>query len=84
MGFDPDYREIGHFEKLHKKTARAFGFEWNTYQVTTPEEDIVTLAALTGFDRDFYRKVFFADVFTYVPREEDVRGIDTLAPRAAR
>jgi hypothetical protein len=34
MGFDPDCREIRRFEKLHKKTARAFGFEWNTYQVT--------------------------------------------------
>jgi len=77
VGFEPNRREIRRFEKLHEKTARAFGFEWNTYQVTTPEEDIVTLAALTGFDRDFYRRVFFADVFTYVPREEDVRGIDT-------
>ena len=79
LGFAPDRREIRRFEKLHKKTARAFGFEWNTYQVTTPEEDIVTLAALTGFDRDFYRKVFFADIFTYVPQEEDVRGIDVSA-----
>ena len=77
MGFDPDYGEIRRFEKLHEKTARAFGFEWNTYQVTTPEEDIVTLAALTGFDRDFYRRVFFSDIFTYAPKEEDVRGIDT-------
>ncbi len=77
MGFDPDYGEIRRFERLHEKTARAFGFEWNTYQVTTPEEDIVTLAALTGFDPDFYRRVFFSDIFTYVPTEEDVRGIDT-------
>jgi len=76
MGFDPDHREIRRFERLHKKTARAFGFEWNTYQVTTPEEDIVTLAALTGFDLDFYRRVFFSDIFTYAPQEEDVRGID--------
>ena len=58
MGFSPNRREILHFEKLHKKTARAFGFEWNTYKVTSPEEDMVTLAALTGFDPNFYRKVF--------------------------
>ncbi len=76
MGFESDSREIRRFEKLHKKTARAFGFEWNTYQVTTPEEDIVTLAGLTGFDPAFYSKVFFADIFTHVPQEEDVRAID--------
>jgi uncharacterized protein YbaR (Trm112 family) len=79
MGFKPDRGEIARFEKLHRKTARAFGFEWNTYQVTTPEEDIVTLAALTGFDPAFYRKVFFADIFTYVPKSGDVHGIDTSA-----
>jgi uncharacterized protein YbaR (Trm112 family)/2-polyprenyl-3-methyl-5-hydroxy-6-metoxy-1,4-benzoquinol methylase len=77
IGWNPDRSEIRRFERLHKKTARAFGFEWNTYQVTRPEEDIVTLAALTGFDRDFYRKVFFADIFTYSPAEDDVRNVDT-------
>jgi GT2 family glycosyltransferase/uncharacterized protein YbaR (Trm112 family)/SAM-dependent methyltransferase len=77
MGFNPNQSEIRQFEKLHRKTARAFGFEWNTYQVTTPEEDMVTLAALTGFDLNFYRKVFFADIFTHVPTEQDVRNVDT-------
>ena len=78
MGSGPDESEIRRFEKLHKKTATAFGFEWNTYQVTTPEEDLVTLAApLTGFDPQFYRKIFFADIFTYMPSDEDVRTVNT-------
>jgi GT2 family glycosyltransferase/uncharacterized protein YbaR (Trm112 family)/SAM-dependent methyltransferase len=77
LGFNPDQNEVRHFEKLHKKTARAFGFEWNTYKVTSPAEDMVTLAALTGFDLGFYRKVFFGDIFTHIPTEQDVRSVDT-------
>lgn len=75
--FKPDLREVRRFERLHKKTARAFGFEWNKYKVTSPEEDLLTLAVLTGFDPEIYKKIFFADIFTYIPTEHEVAQIDT-------
>jgi GT2 family glycosyltransferase/SAM-dependent methyltransferase/uncharacterized protein YbaR (Trm112 family) len=75
--FKPDPREVRRFEKLHKKTARAFGYEWNKYQVTSPEEDLLTLCTLTGFDPGVYKKIFFSDIFSYMPTKEEVEQINT-------
>src|ERR1044072_2589223 len=60
--------DIRRFEQLHQLTARAFGYEWNTYRVTSREEDLVTLFWLTGADPKLYDKLAVNDVFTFYPR----------------
>lgn len=64
------------FEALHRLTSRAFGYEWNTYRVTSREEDIVTLFFLTGADPQLYDKLSITDVFTFYPTGEDVQKVD--------
>src|SRR5262245_56542455 len=46
--------EARKFETLHRLTARAFGYEWNTYRVTSRAEDLVTWSWLTGADPKLY------------------------------
>lgn len=76
-GSQPSRREIRRFEKLHRRTAESFGYEWNKYKVTTPEEDLLTLCFLTGIDRALYRELDYADVFTHEPTQEEVAKLDT-------
>lgn len=64
------------FEQLHRLTARAFGYEWNTYRVTSHAEDCVTLFWLTGADPALYDKLPVRDVFTFYPTSEDVQKVD--------
>ena len=64
------------FEKLHRLTARAFGYEWNTYRVTSNAEDLVTLFWLTGADPRLYDKLSVSDVFTFYPTDENIQQID--------
>jgi len=64
------------FERLHQLTARAFGYEWNTYRTTSREEDIVTFFWLTGADPDVYEKLPVSDVFTFYPTEADLHKVD--------
>ncbi len=73
----PTREELRRFEKLHRRTAEAFGYEWNRYKVTTPEEDLLTLAFLTGIDPGLYDPLEFDDVFVQTPSTEDVTKIDT-------
>jgi 2-polyprenyl-3-methyl-5-hydroxy-6-metoxy-1,4-benzoquinol methylase/uncharacterized protein YbaR (Trm112 family) len=73
----PERAAIQTFEKLHALTARAFGYEWNTYQTTSREEDIVTFFWLTGIDPNVYKKLSLTDVFTFYPTEADIGLIDT-------
>jgi uncharacterized protein YbaR (Trm112 family)/2-polyprenyl-3-methyl-5-hydroxy-6-metoxy-1,4-benzoquinol methylase len=73
----PSAREVARFEKLHRRTASAFGYEWNRYKVTTPEEDLLTLCFLTGIDPNLYHPLAFPDVFTQTPGPSDVAKIDT-------
>lgn len=65
------------FERLNALTARAFGYEWNTYKTTSPEEDTLTFYWLTGADAQLYEKISLQDVFTYYPTPEEVQRIDT-------
>lgn len=73
---EPAAEETRSFEALHRLTARAFGYEWNTYRVTSREEDLVTFFWLTGADPKIYEKFDFNDVFSYYPTAEDVSKID--------
>lgn len=68
--------EIRGFEALHRLTSRAFGYEWNTYRVTSREEDIVTFFWLTGADPALYDKLSVTDVFTFYPTEADLKMVD--------
>ena len=72
----PPRGRIQRFERLHRLTARAFGYEWNTYRTTSREEDIVTFFWLTGVDLDVYEKLPVTDVFTFYPTEADVQKLD--------
>jgi SAM-dependent methyltransferase/uncharacterized protein YbaR (Trm112 family) len=72
----PDAREARGFEKLHRLTARAFGYEWNVYRTTSSAEDVLTLFWLTGIDPALYRKLAVIDVFTHVPTAADLGRID--------
>lgn len=64
------------FEALHRLTARAFGYEWNTYRVTPREEDLITFFWLTGADLNLYDKLSLNDVFSFYPTAADVQKID--------
>ncbi|HKY05037.1 MAG TPA: methyltransferase domain-containing protein [Blastocatellia bacterium] len=68
--------DVRRFEQLHQLTARAFGYEWNTYRVTSREEDLVTLFWLTGADPKLYDKLSVTDVFTFYPTEADLAKVD--------
>ncbi len=68
--------DIRRFEQLHQLTARAFGYEWNTYRVTSREEDLVTWFWLTGADPKLYDKLAVNDVFTFYPTSADVEKVD--------
>src|SRR5207245_11804764 len=37
----PRPEAVRRFDRLHGLTARAFGYEWNTYQTTSREEDVL-------------------------------------------
>jgi uncharacterized protein YbaR (Trm112 family)/SAM-dependent methyltransferase len=80
----PDPREVRRFERLHRRTAGAFGYEWNTYKVTNPDEDVLTLCALTGIDPALYRRLDFPDVFTHEPSAEEIAALDTSFLRGKR
>ena len=73
----PELAVVRRFEKLHSLTARAFGYEWNTYRTTSREEDIVTFFWLTGTDPNLYKKLCLTDVFTFYPTAAHVGLIDT-------
>ena len=73
----PKVDAVRSFERLHALTARAFGYEWNTYQTTSREEDIATFFWLTGVDPNIYQKLSVADIFTFYPTEENIRRIAT-------
>lgn len=79
-----DEREVRRFERLHRRTAGAFGFEWNRYAVTTPDEDRITLWALTGIDPVVYRRMRFADVFVHAPTRDEVESLDASFLRGKR
>ncbi len=64
------------FEALHRLTARAFGYEWNTYRVTPREEDLVTFFWLTGADPELYDQLSVDDVFSFYPAAADLEKID--------
>jgi len=91
--FDPELRQlpvrrlsgdaVQRFEKLHGLTARAFGYEWNTYQTTSREEDVLTFFWLTGADPGLYARLPVGDVFSYYPTPEQVAGIDPARLRGA-
>jgi uncharacterized protein YbaR (Trm112 family)/SAM-dependent methyltransferase len=68
--------EARKFESLHRLTARAFGYEWNTYNVTPREEDLITWFWLTGADPNVYDKMSVGDVFTFCPTDSDLEKID--------
>ena len=68
--------EARKFEALHRLTARAFGYEWNTYRVTPREEDLITFFWLTGADAALYEKLSIDDVFSFYPTEGDLAKID--------
>jgi uncharacterized protein YbaR (Trm112 family)/SAM-dependent methyltransferase len=71
-----DQNRITAFEQLHGLTARAFGYEWNTYKTTSREEDIVTFFWLTGADPQVYKRLSLIDVFTYYPSADEIASID--------
>ena len=76
-----DFRELPaeetrKFETLHRLTARAFGYEWNTYRVTSRAEDLITFFWLTGADPKLYDQFSFDDVFSFYPTEADVQKVD--------
>jgi SAM-dependent methyltransferase/uncharacterized protein YbaR (Trm112 family) len=75
----PEGAEVGRFEKRHRLTARAFGYEWNTYRTTPREEDVLTYFWLTGLDPDLYAKIPTQDVFSYYPTAEEIAQIDPSA-----
>jgi SAM-dependent methyltransferase/uncharacterized protein YbaR (Trm112 family) len=68
--------EARKFEALHALTSRAFGYEWNTYQVTSRGEDVITWFWLTGADPQLYEKLGVSDVFTFYPTDADVQKVD--------
>src|SRR5258708_30773246 len=76
-----DFRELPledtrNFEALHRLTARAFGYEWNTYRVTPREEDLMTFFWLTGADPELHNQLSVDDVFSFYPTEADLEKID--------
>ena len=73
---EPPPEETRKFETLHRLTARAFGYEWNTYRVTPREEDLITFFWLTGADPNLYDKLSLNDVFSFYPTAVDVEKID--------
>ena len=64
------------FDRLQRLTARTFGYEWNTYKTTSPEEDILTFFWLTGADPGLRQRLPLTDVFTYYPTAAEVADID--------
>ena len=64
------------FHRLHRLTARAFGYEWNVYRTTSPAEDALTFFWLTGVDAALYRKLSVGDVFTHYPTDAELGRID--------
>ncbi len=77
----PARKVVRGFERLHGLTARAFGYEWNTYATTSREEDILTFFFLTGVDPSLYDTFPTRDVFTCYPSPEEVSGIDASGLR---
>ncbi len=72
----PEATAVRSFEKVHALTARAFGYEWNTYKTTSREEDIMTFFWLTGVDPSLYQKLSITDVFSFYPAQKDIQLID--------
>ena len=73
---EPPTEETAKFEALHRLTARAFGYEWNTYKVTSRAEDLITFFWLTGADPNLYDKFSFDDVFSFYPNDADIQKIN--------
>jgi SAM-dependent methyltransferase/uncharacterized protein YbaR (Trm112 family) len=72
----PPRDAVRRFERLHRLTARAFGYEWNTYQTTSRAEDVLTFFWLTGADPSLYGRMSLADVFSHYPNEADLAAVD--------
>jgi SAM-dependent methyltransferase/uncharacterized protein YbaR (Trm112 family) len=79
----PPRETVRRFEKLHRLTARAFGYEWNTYQTTSRNEDVLTFYWLTGADAGLYARLPVTDVFSYYPTDAEVAAIDPAVLRGA-
>jgi uncharacterized protein YbaR (Trm112 family)/2-polyprenyl-3-methyl-5-hydroxy-6-metoxy-1,4-benzoquinol methylase len=79
----PSQEKVRSFEKLHRLTSRAFGYEWNTYRTTSWEEDVFTLFWLTGIDPKIYEKFPIQDVFTFYPSASDIEKLDGSALEGA-
>jgi SAM-dependent methyltransferase/uncharacterized protein YbaR (Trm112 family) len=79
----PPREAVRRFEKLHKRTARAFGYEWNTYQTTSRNEDVLTFFWLTGADPGIYGRMSLTDVFSYYPTDAEIASIDASVLRGA-
>ena len=75
--YTPPARDaIRRFDKLNHLTARAFGYEWNTYQTTSRAEDVLTFFWLTGADPRLHGRMTLPDVFSYYPSDAEVSAID--------
>lgn len=72
-----DRRAGRSFGRLHALTAKAFGYEWNTYKTTSDDEDALTFYWLTGADPCLYEKIPATDVFTYYPTKEETDQISS-------
>jgi len=77
----PEAKTGRRFHRVHRLTARAFGYEWNVYRTTSPEEDVLTFFWLTGTDPALSSKLSVGDVFTHDPTAAELGRIDasTLA-----
>lgn len=69
---------------VDERTRRSFGYEWLRYPVTTPEEDLFTLLALTGVQPDLYERVRYRNLFAHQPSAADVAACDPSAFRGRR
>jgi len=61
------------------RTRESFSFEWLRYPVTTPEEDLFTLLALTGVQPELYKQVRYSNLFAHQPTTQDLAACDASA-----
>jgi SAM-dependent methyltransferase/uncharacterized protein YbaR (Trm112 family) len=66
------------------RTRESFGFEWLRYPVTSPEEDLFTLLALTGLQPDLFEKVSYRNLFAHQPTPADIAACDESPLRDRR
>jgi uncharacterized protein YbaR (Trm112 family)/SAM-dependent methyltransferase len=66
------------------RTRESFGFEWLRYPVTSPEEDLFTLLALTGVQPDLFERVRYRHLFAHQPTAADMAVCDDSILRDRR